>query len=261
MQHDSVVDYLPLFGIFLVTALIILLSLEGGFRFGRWRRQRCEQEKETPVGAMVGAILGLVAFMLAFTFGMASSRFDVRRQVILDEVNAIATTYLRAALLREPHRSEIRSGLREYVDVRLEGVRPGKLEESIRRSEKLHDMLWAQAVSVGEKNPGSVAGLYIQSLNEMINLNTRRVTAGLRSRIPDILWIVLYAIAATGMAGMGYHTGLTSTTRSFAGLGLAFAFSAVLYLIADLDRPQHGFMEASQQAMVELRSRMGNSGP
>ena len=99
------------------------LALEGGYRLGRWRHDRPAEEKETPVGAMVGSILGLLAFLLAFTFGMAATRFEARRQAVLDEANAIGTTYLRARLLPEPQRTESAKLLREYVDVRISGSR------------------------------------------------------------------------------------------------------------------------------------------
>jgi hypothetical protein len=81
--------------------LLVLLSVEGGYRLGKYQRSRSEEEKEAPVGAMVGATPGLLAFMLAFTFGLAATRFDTRRQVLLDEANAIGTTYLRAGMLPE----------------------------------------------------------------------------------------------------------------------------------------------------------------
>ena len=76
---------------------------------------------------MVAATLALLAFILAFTFGLAGSWFDVRRRLVIDEANAIGTTYLRAGMLPEPHRSDVRDLLREYVDVRLEAIKPGKL--------------------------------------------------------------------------------------------------------------------------------------
>src|SRR6478735_3328306 len=99
------------------------LALEGGYRLGRWRHARAEGEKEAPVGAMVGSILALFAFMLAFTFGLAASRFEARRQVVVAEANSIGTTYLRAQLLRnEQQRNESARLLREYVDVRVGGV-------------------------------------------------------------------------------------------------------------------------------------------
>ena len=78
---------------------------------------------------IVGSILALLAFMMAFTFGMAGSRYNTRRAAVLDEANAIGTAYLRADLLPDAHRAEVRALLREYVDVRL-GVQrdPASLE-------------------------------------------------------------------------------------------------------------------------------------
>ena len=101
MQNNGILDALPLFGLFIFILLVVLLSVECGYRLGKYRRSRSEQEKEAPVGTMVGATLGLLAFILAFTFGLAAARFDARRQVLLDEANAIGTTYLRAGILPE----------------------------------------------------------------------------------------------------------------------------------------------------------------
>src|ERR1041385_7806559 len=109
MQNNGMLDALPLWGLFIVILLVVLLSVECGYRLGQYRRSRSEQEKETPVGTMVGATLGLLAFILAFTFGLAAARFDARRQVLLDEANAIGTTYLRAGII--PERGEQIRGL------------------------------------------------------------------------------------------------------------------------------------------------------
>jgi hypothetical protein len=249
-------DALPLWGLFMAFLLVVLLSVECGYRIGKYRRSQSEEEKEAPVGAMVGATLGLLAFMLAFTFGMAASRFDARKQVLLDEANAIGTTYLRAAILPD-RREAIRALLREYVDARLDAVQSGKVMESIRRSENLQEQLWAHAVALGENNPTSiVVGLFVQSLNEVIDLHAKRVTAGLRNRIPGAIWLVLFAVAVVSLATMGYHAGLSRTSRSPAELAVAFTFSAVIGLIADLDRPQEGALVVSQQALVDLRESM-----
>jgi hypothetical protein len=257
MQGEGILDSVPLWGLFVANLLGVLLSVEVGYRLGRFRRRCSEQEKEAPVGAMVGATLGLFALLLAFTFGFAAARFDARRQVLLDEANAIGTSYLRAELLAEPHREVVRQLLREYVDVRLEAVRTGMVEQALGRSEELHGKLWAQAVAVGEKNPNSiVVGLFIQSLNEVIDLHAKRVMVGLRSRIPGPIWCILYAVAILTLAAMGYHGGLAGTSRSLALLAVALTFSAVMWLIADLDRPAEGALKVSQQAMVDLRNSM-----
>jgi len=136
---------------------------------------------------MAGATLGLLAFILAFTFGLAASRFDARRQVMLDEANAIGTTYLRAGMLLEQGK-QIRALLREYVDARLDTVKSGNVAEGISRSENIQKQVWSEAKTVGTKNPNSiVAGLFVQSLNEMIDLHAKRVQAGVRSRIPGTI--------------------------------------------------------------------------
>jgi hypothetical protein len=205
---------------------------------------------------MVGATLGLLAFILAFTFGLAAARFDTRRQVLLDEANAIGTTYLRAGMLPE-RREEIRTLLRNYVNTRLEAVRSGNIAEGMRQSENIQNELWAQATPVAERNPNSiVVGLFIQSLNQVIDLHAERVQASLRSRIPGAIWIGLFAVAALSLATMGYHAGMVGTRRSLAILAVAFTFSVVIELIADLDRPQEGVLKVSQHALLDLQRSM-----
>jgi hypothetical protein len=258
MQGKGPLDALPLSGLFLVILLIVLLSVECGYRLGKYRRSRSEEEKEAPVGTMVGATLGLLAFILAFTFGLAAARFDTRRQVLLDEANAIGTTYLRAGILPE-RREEIRGLLREYVDTRLAAVQSGNIAEGIRRSEDIQQEVWAQAVAVGEKNPNSIiVGLFVQSLNEVIDLHAKRVQAGLRSRIPGAIWIGLFAVAVLSLAAMGYQAGLVGTRRSLAIFAVAFTFSVVIELIADLDRPQEGVLRVSQHALLDLQRSMSS---
>src|ERR1700720_1526300 len=105
MPISGLMDYLPLWGLFAASVFVVGLSIECGHRLGHYRRRSSEEEKEAPVGAIVGATLGLLAFILAFTFGLAASRFDARRQIVVEEANAIGTTYLRAGLLAEDGRS------------------------------------------------------------------------------------------------------------------------------------------------------------
>src|SRR6184192_2020185 len=173
MQINGLLDALPLWGVFIAILLVVLLSVECGYRLGKYRRSRHEREKEAPVGTMVGATLGLLAFILAFTFGLAATRFDTRRQLLLDEANAIGTTYLRAGMLPEQG-EKIRALLQDYVGVRLNAVRPGNAAEGVRQSENTQQQLWAEAETVGQKNPNSiVAGLFVQSLNEVIDLHPK----------------------------------------------------------------------------------------
>jgi hypothetical protein len=260
--HSELLDIAPLWGLFLAALVLAWVAVESGYRLGRWRHARVPGEKDAPVGAMVAAILGLLAFMLAFTFSMAASRFEARRQVVLEEANAIGTTYLRARLLPEPQRAEAAKLLREYVDVRVRAVQEGKIAEALTRSEQLHSKLWSLATAAAEKTPGSImTGLFIQSLNEVIDMHAKRVMVALRSRIPVSIWGGLFALALVGMSSMGYQAGLSATRRSPAMLLMVLAFAGVLFLIVDLDRAQEGFLRVSQAAMTDLQKSMRPTQP
>jgi hypothetical protein len=257
MQLHGLLDALPLWALFVATFVIAMLSFEGGFWVGRRKARRSEHEQEIVVRGLVGGMLGLEAFMLAFTFGAAASHFDARRQALLDEANSIRTAYLRADLLPEPQRTEIRDLLRDYVDVRLEGIQSRDLEQVTTQSEELHRKLWVQAIASREKAPNpAFAVQFIQSLNEIIALHTRRVILILEFRIPNVIWVVLYAITALAAAAIGYHSGLTGRSRPLVALALILAFSAVIFLIQDLDRPLYGILRVSQKALVDLRRTM-----
>lgn len=260
MQSSEPLDLVPLWALLIGIMLIVLFSVEGGYRVGRIRARRVH-EMETPVGEMVAATLGLLAFILAFTFGLAATRYDTKRQVLVDEANAVGTTYLRAQMLPE-RRDEIRALLREYVDARIDAATPGKLAEAIRRSEDLQKRLWQLTVPIAVKNPNSIiVGLFVQSLNDVIDLHTKRLTAAVRNRIPLAIWAALYGISIFSFAAMGYHSGLTGTPRSLVIVAVAFTFSVVIALIADLDRSQEGVLKVSQQALTDLRQSLTSSPP
>ncbi|MGE3780742.1 MAG: hypothetical protein AB7F89_26375 [Pirellulaceae bacterium] len=251
-------DFLPLWGFFALAVASALLSLELGFRTARWRHQHADAEKDAPIGTLVGAILGLLAFMLAFTFNMAASRFDARRMTVLEEANSIGTTYLRTRLLPDPERSASANLLRQYVDARLQAIGDtARFDDALKRSESIQHELWAQATAAAAKAPDSVMiGIYIQSLNETIDVHSKRLLIGARSRIPASIWIGLFALALIGMTSMGYQAGLAATRRSPAVLFLAVAFAGVLLLIADLDRAHEGMLQVGQQSMLDLQRSM-----
>ena len=200
-----------------------------------------------------------MAFMLAFTFGMGGSRFDTRRHLVVEESNAVGTAYLRADILPEPERTEIRSLLREYAEVRLRIVREFRTytAEGLARSEELHGLLWEKVSRLGRNDSRSVmAGLLAESINEVIDLHSKRVAAGLVDRIPPIIWITLFFIGVLGTTVIGYRAGLTGHRGVPATLALILAFSAVMILIMDLDRPGQSLFEVSQGSMADLLEKM-----
>jgi hypothetical protein len=239
---------------------MIVLSVEIGYRVGIVRARKSEREREAPIDSMVGSTLGLLAFMLAFTFGMASSRYDARKQFVVDEANAIRAADLRAQLFAEPRRSTIRALLLEYVDVRLQGVlQPSELPNAIKRSEQIHQTLWSNIASMGPEvaPPDRVA--LSGAIIEMINLHTKRLNAVTHNRIYGAIWVALYSLAVLAMGMLGYRAGMSGRRSPLAILILALAFSAVLVLINDLDRPQQGLVKVSQQTLIDLQTNLRRS--
>jgi hypothetical protein len=246
---------MPLWLTFLATATFIVLCWGLGFVLGN-RPSPSGEAKESLEGEVVGAALGMLAFVLAITFGMAEARYDARRQVLFEEVTAIRTAYLRAGLVKEPDRSAVRSLLRTYVDARLEVAETRDLARASARAEALHDSIWVHSVAIAEANPTDIGGLTVEALNDVITIHVQRAALALAVRIPEPIWLALYALTALGMVMLGHRFGVKHDHPSFGVLGLAVSFALVILLIDALDRPQQGFFTLSQRPMVELRAWM-----
>ena len=241
-----------LFQILIFSAVVLI----GAIEIGRWFGVRARPQGIGTVPTLEGSILALLALMIGFTFAVALSRFEARREGVLNEANAIGTTALRARLLPAPHSQECLKLLREYVQVRLDITQkipsPLELKEALARSNAIQEALWMQAKEVAAKNNGMVpTGLFIQSLNEMIDDHEKRLIA-LISGVPNIVLVVLYLIAMVAGAFSGYAAGVEAQRARgpmYVAIGL---FIAVILLIQDLDRPTGGFITASQQPMQDV---------
>lgn len=241
----------PLFVIFFVGLAIILAASEIGRRMG----VRASAHRGGSISTLEGAVLGLLALIIGFTFAMALSRFEARRDAVLAEANAIGTTALRARLLPQPERGEALKLLQEYVTVRLDVTKHPEprvaLAAAIERSNAIQEALWQRAKTMAAKDSGMVpTGLFIQTLNEMIDDHAKRLAA-LRNRVPNIVIFTLFGMAAVAMAFAGYGEGLEARRVRIPIYVMALLLSAVILLILDLDRPTTGFISVSQQPMID----------
>jgi hypothetical protein len=258
MIPQQLLDPLPIVGVLVVFALLALLIFEAGYRIGRWWQERTPEETEGPTDMLVGSLLALLAFLLAVTMGMASDRFDARRGLVRDEANAIGTTYLRAGFLPEPERSEARDLLREYTPLRIGTSDPGLRASNVKRSLEIQDELWAQTESLAAANADSETfALYVETLNETIDLHATRVTAVVYARVPETVVFLLFGGAILTLGMVGYSAGLTRRRSPLTATVLIVVLGAVLVLVLDLDRPQDGFLQVSQQPLLELQEQIG----
>lgn len=265
MLTETRFDGVPLWGLYAATFVLLLLADEIGFRIGRYRhRATGEEESKSQASGITASILALLAFMLAFSFSMAATRFADRKQLVVDEANAIGTAYLRSQLLPDPSAGVGMDLLRQYVDVRLEGAKCkdlAELQPLVDRSAELQSRLWDLAIELSKSGHDSViAGLFVQSVNDVIDLHSKRLTVALRNRIPTTIWATLYFVGFVAMTIMGYHAGLTYVRSMVATVALIATFSAVMVLIIDLDRPSQNLFRVGQDAMVDVQRQVSRPG-
>ena len=242
--------------IFLVGIGTVLVACEIGWQVG----VRVKARGGGNIATLEGSLLGLLALIIGFTFAMALARYEGRRDAVLNEANAIGTTALRARLLPEPHRAEILKLLREYAQLRVDYIyiSGGKsLAESpttIDRSNKIQEALWLQVKALVAKDNSTVpTGLFIQTLNEMIDAQGKRLST-LRNNIPNLVLFLLFGITAVSCAFAGYASGVDPTRTRLPVTITALLICGVIFVILDLDRPNVGFITISQQPMIDTLS-------
>ena len=261
MQNFHLFEFLPLWITFALIVATVLVSIWLGIYLARRRKRLAKpDEEEGPIGTVVSATLGLLAFILAFTFGITASRFDTRRQLLLDEVTGIETTALRADLIPEPHRGEVRELMRKYIELRLGIPRDLTIQERIAQSEELQRQIWshASALANADLKNADIVSLFVDSVNEMMNVQTRRVTIA-DYHIHWLIWTVLFGITIFSMIEVGYLFGRSRSSNWLFIVALSLAFSGVMILIVDLDRSGTGAIGAisvSQQPMIDLHQRL-----
>jgi hypothetical protein len=249
-------ENLPLWAMYILTVILLLLAFEGGYRVSKvWERRRPDKA-EASVGALSGATLALLAFLLAFVISAGVNNFTARRQAVVDEANAIGTTYLRAGYLPDPEAAESRQLLRDYVDQRLAAVDPTQTAQAIARSEEIQQELWARAEGLAKTSSSPTLALYIASLNEVIDLHTVRVNLALVFRLPWVLVLVLLVIALLALGLVGLHAGYAEKRNPIALVAFVLTLAVVFLLIVDLTRGQEGMMRVSQQAMLDLQRQL-----
>ena len=250
-------DAMPIGLVFLAFAILSVIISELGYRLGRWWQVRTPDEKEGPTGMIVGSILALMAFLIAVAAGMASDRFDTRRGIILAEANSIGTTYLRAGFLPEPASGEIRGMLREYVPQRIVPNDLAVVRKKMARSVELQEKLWSVTEELARTTPDSeMLALFIESLNETIDLHETRVTAGIYARVPETILMMLFFGSILTLGMVGYNAGLTRRRSPITATMLIIILGAVITLVVDLDRPQGGFLKVNQQPLLDLQEQV-----
>jgi hypothetical protein len=250
-----------LFGLLgLGLAALMLAACEAGFWLGRRSATGAHPRALENAMSWQAAVLGLAALLIGFTFAMAVTRFDRRREVLVAEANAIAMTYHRTELIDADVGEVVRRLLRHYVDVRIElfdqSTDPKRAAVLEQASTEIQSQIWARLSRVARDDPHSItAGLVLQAANEMFERGAER-RAGREIPVPPTVFLVVILVSAIAVASIGFPLGLSSARMSFGMLVIPLLVAGVIMLVLDIATPSLGVVRVPDLPMLRLRDLM-----
>lgn len=245
---------------------IVLAGMSLALEFGCRLRRKHQREKasvgDDGLGTVDGAIFGLMGLLLAFTFSGAASRFDERRDLIVEEANAIGTAYLRIDLLAAADQPPLREKFREYLESRLDvykDVKDAPLTQTrLQKCLDLQSEIWKLAV-IGSGKTGTTAAamLLLPALNEMIDIVTTRTAATMKHPPFPVLALLIVVLVLCAMLA-GYRIGDSSQVTRIHRAAFVLVLAVTYYVIIDLEYPRLGVItvEPFDQVLIQLRDSM-----
>lgn len=235
---------------FVLSLVVLWLSVQIGARVGTKLRPPREEERDD-LGLVISSSLTLLALIIGFSFSMAVTRYDQRKNYEEEEANAIGTEYVRAELLPATDAAKVKQLLTQYLDHRLVFFTTRDDRELQRINEettKLHDQMWSVVARAAAAQPNPIVGLVVSGMNDVLN-RQGYTQAAWWNRIPTGAWTLMLAlsICCCLLVGYGAHQkkGLLFTA-------LPFLLSIAFFLIADIDSPRRGVIRVRPQNLISL---------
>jgi hypothetical protein len=258
-MENEVLNHVPAFYLAIPYFLLLILANWLGFIYKNRMIKRNPDMEPAGLGTAEGSLLGLTALLLSFSFGMSASKFDYRRQLIVEETNDIGTTILRCDLYPDSIRNLFRADLKNYLESRIAyydaGDDPVRIQQTLNQADSISGICWRRAASLARNPVNYVATLQmVPSLNATIDIVTTREVSR-KSVVPRLILRILSILTLVSAFLSGY--GSKSHERNKV-LVVAFALmtTLALYLVIDLDRPRQGYINLNniEQHLVNLRS-------
>ncbi len=248
--------------LFFVLLLGLMLAVEIG---SRMRPAALDQRHQSLVQSARDGLTVLLSFLLGFALPMTLPYYEMRRDLMIEEANAIATVDQRAQLVPDPYRGHIRELLPQYADAQLDFAREGDdaaVRASMARAARLQAAMWREAVALVREHPDSGTSPIIAqataALGNLADLNAKRLAAYER-RIPETIWFVLTLLAVLTCFVVGYSM---EERLLLTMLVLPLTVATVLSLVSELEFPRTGFIRIGQESMqrerLELRAELGH---
>lgn len=256
-MFDELLNSIPLWVVLLVLTILFVVTSEIFFKVGARARARKSSKitSESISDLVPTSILGLLALLLGFTFSMAITRFETRKNLVLKEANAIGTTYLRTELLPQNAQDKVKSLLKEYTALRVDFFKYKSGSEAAfnyyENTQIIQNKIWKLAMEAAKTDRSAPFAQFIVSLNEMIDLDAERIHAS-HDKVPGAVIFIIVFIALFGLSTLGFINGCFDNRR-YSTVLLAILFAVVIVLILDLDRPGRGWIQIHPDALITLQ--------
>ena len=259
-MEQSVLYYLPVWADALFFFIVLFGTVELGYRMGLTRRDTWKDADSGGGGVALTSLFAILGLVLAFTYASGVSRLDSRKQALLAEANALGTAFLRADIVAEPGRSELKNALYQYALTRTikQGTKTDKetVATILNQTLEKQALLWpATQQVIAQDNPDPIEALLVAAMNDVIDAHTVR-GAAILDRLPSIVIWMLLLVAAAALSVAGFNAGLQGIMSRWRMSALTLVLSGVMVLIVDFDRPQEGMIIVPQYAIDSVISDM-----
>lgn len=233
----------------------LVVCLEIGYRVGAKRVQTTPNAHEG-FGAIEAGVFGIFGLLLSLSFFGSASRLDARRQLIIQEANAIGAAYTRVDLLPQEEQPELRRLFREYIDVRLQISQTPEeeiAERQLRNSARLQKEIWSRAIIASNKDTSGAARLLLPAINEMISIANAK-TVAVQTHLPGL--VLAFLIGAALLSGLVAGFGMARGARNWLSIFVYAALvTTTLYVMMDMEYPRRGLIRigTADLAMINLR--------
>ncbi len=238
--------------LFVLSFIALWLSARIGWSF-RKRQGTLDAELREDFGFILAATLTLLGLIIGFSFSMATSRYDQRKNYEEAEANAIGTEYVRADLLPKSDAARVRELLKDYLDLRIAFYNAGnekELKQTNTRTAQSQNELWSAIRGPAAENPTPVMALVVSGMNDVLN-SQGYTQAAYWNMIPPAAWALMAAIAIGCNLLVGYGSRSMKAGRKLLPI-LPLIVSVAFMLIADIDSPRHGIIRVSPQNLISL---------
>ena len=251
---------LPLWVPALIFIVMLSIALESGYRVGLKRRESWKEADSGGGAVVLTSMFALMGLVMAFTYASGVSRYDARKSAVTIEANALGTAFLRADLVAEPGRTELKTILLDYArtryiaqgSVRSEADRKETLQRTVRAQVKI----WpATKHIIDQETPGPIASSLVAAINGVLDAHTIRLVA-VFDKLPRVVMWMLVFISAASLGVAGYNAGIQGRMSRWRMTAFALVLSGLMIVILDFDRPNDGLVTVSQYSINSVIAHM-----